>query len=488
MMKEVDEMINVLLAASECVPFIKTGGLADVAGALPKYYPKDEYDVRVVLPKYLCMNDKFNGMLEYVKYFFINMDGRDRYVGIFKAEYQGVIFYFIDNEEQFSGSMPYTGMPWDLGKFTFFSKAVLSMLPEISFKPDIIHCNDWQTALIPVFLTGYKAGYRFYDGIKTILTIHNLKFQGIWNIDEVKRITGLNDGYFDYDKLEFYGMANLLKGGLAFADKITTVSHTYAQEICTDEYGECLNSLLNFRKNDLLGILNGIDYDIYDPEKDSHIYENFNVENASAIKAENKMKLQKELGLAVDKDKMLFGIVSRLTDQKGFDLVKNELNEIVKDGVQVVVIGTGEREYEDLFKYFAEVYSESVSANICYSEELAQKVYASCDAFLMPSRFEPCGLSQLISMRYGTLPVVRKTGGLADTVISYSEDKDNSTGFVFNDYNGEALLWAVRTAQDVYYNHRDEWNSIVTRAMKKDFSWNSSAKEYLKLYNELLGR
>lgn len=244
-------MINVLLAASECVPFIKTGGLADVAGALPKYYPKDEYDVRVVLPKYLCMNDKFNSMLEYVKYFFINMDGRDRYVGIFKAEYQGVTFYFIDNEEQFSGNMPYTGMPWDLGKFTFFSKAVLSMLPEISFKPDIIHCNDWQTALIPVFLTGYKAGYRFYDGIKTILTIHNLKFQGIWNIDEVKRITGLNDGYFDYDKLEFYGMANLLKGGLAFADKITTVSHTYAQEICTDEYGECLNSLLNFRKNDL---------------------------------------------------------------------------------------------------------------------------------------------------------------------------------------------------------------------------------------------
>ena len=481
-------MINILLAASECVPFIKTGGLADVAGALPKYYPKDEYDVRVVLPKYACMKEQYKGLLEYVKYFFINTDGYDRYVGIFQAEYNGIKFYFIDNEEQFQGSMPYTGMPWDLGKFTFFSKAVLSMLQEISFKPDIIHCNDWQTALIPVFLTGYKANYGFYEGIKTVLTIHNLKFQGIWNIEEVKRITGLNDGYFDYDKLEFYGMANLMKGGLAFADKITTVSHTYAKEICTDMYGEGLNPLLNFRKNDLSGILNGIDYEIYDPKNDPMIYENFDVSDAARIKAENKMKLQKELGLAVDKDKMLFGIVSRLTDQKGFDLVRDALNDIVKDGVQIVVIGTGEREYEDLFRYFAEVYSESVSANIFYSEELAQKVYASCDAFLMPSRFEPCGLSQLISMRYGTLPVVRKTGGLADTVISYSEAKDDSTGFVFNDYNKEALLWAVRTAEEVYYNNRQDWNDMICRAMNKDFSWDSSAREYLKLYNEMLGR
>ncbi len=480
-------MKNILIAASECVPFIKTGGLADVAGALPKYYNKEEYDARVVLPKYMCMKAEFKGKLEYIKYFFINMEGREQYVGLFQMEYKGVKFYFIDNEEHFQGDMPYSSMPWDLGKFTFFCKAVLSMLPEIGFKPDIIHCNDWQTALIPALLQGYRANFSFYNGIKTIMTIHNLKFQGIWNIDDVKRITGLDDSYFEYDRFEFYGLANLLKGGIAYADKVTTVSSTYAKEICTERYGEGLNSLLVYRREDLSGITNGIDYDVYNPETDPYIFENFNETNAAAKKADNKEALQKELGLRVDRGAMMFGIISRLTDQKGFDLVRNVLNDMIQDGVQVVVLGTGERQYEDLFRYFAEVYREQVSANIRYSDELAHKIYASCDAFLMPSLFEPCGLSQLMSMRYGTLPVVRKTGGLADTVCPYNEDPAHGTGFGFNDYDNEGLMYAVRAAEDVYRNHREDWDQIVVRAMQEDHSWESAAREYCRLYDELIG-
>ncbi len=481
-------MIKVLIATSECVPFIKTGGLADVAGALPKYCDKEKYDIRVVLPKYECLKPQYKDSLRYIKYFYINMEGRDQYVGLFEAEHDGVKFYFIDNEEHFSGDKPYSGMPWDLGKFTFFCKATLSMLPEIQFKPDIIHCNDWETALIPAFLPGYKAQFRFYSEMKTIMTIHNLKFQGIWNIDDVRRITGLDSWYFEYDKLEFYGMSNFLKGGIAFADRVTTVSKTYADEICTEQYGEGLNPLLCFRRNDLKGIVNGIDYSIYNPETDPNIYENYNIDTVIEKKLVNKLKLQEELGLEVNPDKLLLGVVSRLTDQKGFDLVRDTLNDIVHDCIQVVVIGTGEKQYEDLFRYFAEVYKQSVSANICYAEALAQKVYAGCDGFIMPSRFEPCGLSQMMSMRYGTLPIVRRTGGLADTVVGYEQDPDNATGFAFDYYNAEDFLQTVRDADRLHREDRGKWNEMVKRAMSKDFSWSASAKEYTDLYSELAGK
>ena len=480
-------MKKILMVASECVPFIKTGGLADVAGALPKYYPKDQYDCRVVLPKYMCMKEQYKPTLEYIKYFFINMDGRDQYVGLFQTEYEGVKFYFIDNEEHFQGDVPYGGMPWDLGKFTYFCKATLSMLPEIDFQPDVIHCNDWQTGLIPALLQGYRAQFSFYDNIKTVMTIHNLKFQGIWNIDDVKSVTGLNDSYFDYDRFEFYGLANLLKGGIAYADKVTTVSETYAKEICTERYGEGLNSLLCYRRDDLVGIENGIDYTVYNPETDPYIAETFSEKNVIGKKAANKEALQKELGLKVDRRKMMFGIISRLTDQKGFDLIRNVLNDLLQDGLQIVVLGTGERQYEDLFRFFASVYPKQLSANIRYSDELAHKIYASCDAFLMPSLFEPCGLSQMMSMRYGTLPVVRKTGGLADTVIPYNEDPENGTGFSFNDYDNGGLMYAINASKEVYFNDKNEWNKIVKRAMNRDSSWETAAKTYCRLYDELIG-
>lgn len=479
-------MTNVLIATSECVPFIKTGGLADVAGSLPKYIPKDEYDVRVVLPKYACIRDEYKYNLRYVKHFYINMSGRDQYVGIMETEYEGIKYYFIDNEEHFQGGQPYSGMPWDLGKFTYFCKAVLSMLPEIQFKPDVINCNDWQTALIPAFLLGYKSNYGFYKDIKTVMTIHNLKFQGIWNIEDVKRETGLDDSFFNYDRFEFYGTANLLKGGISYADMVTTVSNTYAREICSYEYGEGLDPLLVHRQDRLVGILNGIDYDVYNPEKDKFIYANYTAADAIEKKAINKRKLQEELGLEVDENKMLFGIISRLTDQKGLDLIRDVMHQLMEDGIQLVVIGTGERGYEDMFKYYDYEYSNQVSANICYNEKLAQKVYASCDGFLMPSRFEPCGLSQLMSMRYGTIPVVRKTGGLADTVTDVSADPENGTGFVFEYYDSASFLNSVREAENIYRNDRKQWNEIVIRAMERDFSWNRSALEYCKLYQRVI--
>lgn len=481
-------MKKILMVSSECVPFIKTGGLADVVGALPKYFPKDEYDVRVVIPKYLCMKQEYVDKLEYITNFTMEINWEDKYVGIFKAEYDGVTFYFIDNEEQFQGGEPYGGMPWDLGKFTYFCRAVLSMLPIIDFKPDIIHCNDWQTGLIPAYLHSWRYPGTIYSDIKTVMTIHNLKFRGIWNIDEMKRITGLNDWYFNYDKFEFYGLGSLLKGGIALADKVTTVSHSYANEICTYEYGEGLDPLLSFRRDegDLVGIVNGIDYDVFDPQTDTSIFANYSASAYKRAKKKNKTELQKQLGLKVDQNIMMIGIVSRLTDQKGMDILSWIMNDLMQDEVQIVVVGTGEQRFEDTFRYFAHTYSQNVSANICYSEELAHKVYAASDAFLMPSNFEPCGLSQLISMRYGTLPIVRRTGGLRDTVVPYFEDPENGTGFAFDWYTSDALLATIRGVEGVFYDDKNTWNEIVKRAMKQDYSWKAAVKEYMDLYDSLI--
>ena len=478
-------MKKILIAASECVPFIKTGGLADVAGALPKYFPKDKYDVRVVLPKYLCMYKKYKDMMNFVTSFGVDMSDGRKHVGIFETHYDGVHFYFIDNEEYFSGNEPYSGMPWDLGKFTYFCRAVLSMLPVVNFKPDIIHCNDWQTALIPMYLKAWSYPGTMYGDIKSIMTIHNLKFRGIWNIDDMKHITGLPDEYFSYDGMEFYGAGSLLKGGIAYADKVTTVSHTYAKEICTGEYGEGLDSLLAYRRFDLSGIVNGIDYDVYNPETDTSIAANYSAKAFIRAKKKNKIELQKELGLKVDPNIMLISVVSRLTDQKGMDILSNIMNDFMHDELQIVVLGTGEKRFENTFKYFAAVYSENVSANIMYSEELAHRIYAGSDAFLMPSLFEPCGLSQLISMRYGTVPIVRRTGGLNDTVIPYFDCPEEGTGFAFDIYSPNALLGTVRGVEGVFYDDKKTWNAIVKRAMKKDFSWKASVKEYMALYDSI---
>ncbi len=355
----------------------------------------------------------------------------------------------------------------------------------MDFRPDIIHCHDWQTGLVPVFLKDQFSDNEFYRGIKSVMTIHNLKFQGVWDVKTVRNITGLPAYYFTPDKLEAYGDANYLKGGLVYADAITTVSATYAEEIKTPFYGEHLDGLLNARSNDLRGIVNGIDYDEYNPETDAFIAKNYNIKNFRKEKVKNKQALQEELGLEKDDKKFMIGVVSRLTDQKGFDLIAYMMDELCQLDVQLVVLGTGEERYENMFRHFAWKYPGKVSANIFYSEAMSHKIYASCDAFLMPSLFEPCGLSQLMSLRYGTLPIVRETGGLKDTVIPYNEYDGTGTGFSFTNYNAHEMFYTIKYAMSVYYDKRREWNKIIDRAMAVDFSWKASAAKYEEMYNWL---
>mgnify|MGYP001622895429 FL=1 len=478
-------MKRILFVASECVPFLKTGGLADVVGSLPKYFPKEYFDVRVVMPKYSGIREEFKNQMQFITNFYMDLNWRQQYVGVFKLEYNGVTFYFIDNEEHFSGDKPYAGMPWDLEKFAFFSKASLSILPVVGFRPDIIHCHDWQTGLVPVYLHERFQGSEFFRGIKSVMTIHNLKFQGVWDIKTIKNITGLSDYYFTPDKLEFKRDANYLKGGLVYADAITTVSRTYAEEIKTPFYGEGLDGLMRARANDLRGIVNGIDYDEYDPETDGFIYKHYNARTFRKEKVKNKTGLQQDLGLDVDPKTMMIGIVSRLTDQKGFDLIAYMMEEMCQDSIQLVVLGTGDPKYENMFRHYAWKYDKKVSANIYYSEAMSHKIYAAADAFLMPSLFEPCGLSQLMSLRYGTVPIVRETGGLKDTVQPYNEYEGTGTGFSFANYNAHEMLGTIRYAERIYYDRKREWNKIVDRGMAQDYSWASSAKQYEELYNWL---
>ncbi len=480
-------MKKILFATSEAVPFIKTGGLADVAGALPKCFDKKYFDVRVILPKYGCMAQKWKDQMQYVTHFYMDIGSRNCYVGIMQMEYEGIQFYFIDNEYYFSGPQPYEGGPWDLEKFAYFSKAVLSVLPVLDFRPDIIHCHDWQTGLVPVYLHDSFQGGEFFRGIKTVITIHNLKFQGVWDVKTVQGITGLSDYYFAPDKLEAYKDANYLKGGIVFADAVTTVSNTYAEEIKTPFYGERLEGLMCARSNSLRGIVNGIDYKEYNPETDPYIVKNYNATTFRKEKVKNKIALQKELGLEQNKNTMMIGMVSRLTDQKGFDLVAYIMDELCQDAVQIVALGTGEARYENMFRHFDWKYHGKVSALIYYSEEMSHKVYASCDAFLMPSLFEPCGLSQLMSLRYGTVPIVRETGGLKDTVEPYNEYENTGTGFSFCNYNAHEMLGVIRNAERIYYDKKREWNKIVDRAMAADFSWEHSAGQYEEMYNWLIG-
>lgn len=481
------EKTRVLFAASECVPFIKTGGLADVIGSLPKYYNRDKYDVRVIMPRYTCIKDMYRDQMEYVTHFYTGFRFREQYIGILRLVLNGITFYFLDNEFYFSGSWPYGNTYDDIEKFAFFSRAALSALPVIGFQPDIIHCHDWQTGLVPVYLNDYFQGDVFFHNIKTIFTIHNLKFQGVWNIPTMMDKTGLSSYYFTSDKLEAYDAGNMLKGGLVYADRITTVSNTYAEEIKTEFYGEGMDGLLRAKQNKLSGIVNGIDTAVYNPEDDKDIEVNYTSANAIEKKKENKLLLQKELGLKEDKDAFVIGIVSRLTDQKGFDLIECVMSEILSmENVQVAVLGTGERKYEDMFRYYEHAYPGRVSANIFYSEALSHRIYASCDAFLMPSLFEPCGLSQLMSLRYGTLPIVRETGGLKDTVQPYNEYTGEGTGYSFRNYNAHEMLNIVRYAKKTYDENRDAWNAMVVRAMEQDFSWSASAKKYEALYDELM--
>lgn len=480
-------MKKILFAASECVPFVKTGGLADVVGALPRCFDSREYDIRVVLPCYTCVPQRYSKNFKYAAHFYMGAGPyiNNEYVGILEYEHEGIKYYFIDNKRYFSGQKPYGDIRGDIEKFCFFSKAALSILPVIDFRPDIIHCHDWQTSLIPVYLKTEFAAGEFYRGIKSIMTVHNLRFQGIWDIKTVRGLSGLPPELFTADKLEFNGNANLLKGGIAYADKVTTVSDSYAREIQTEEYGEGLHGLLRARSGDLCGIVNGIDCDIFDPAVDMAIYTRYDVNNFWAKKWENKVYLQELLGLERDRSKFLIGLVSRLTDQKGLDLIERVLDGIVDENTQLVVLGTGERRYEDMLKDAERRHGGRISANIYYSDELSHKLFASADAMLIPSKFEPCGLTQLMALRYGTVPIVRETGGLKDTVPPFNEFENEGLGFSFSNYDANELLNAVNYAKRVYFDMPIKWQQMMLRDMTADCSWATGAERYAELYADL---
>ncbi|HBM80929.1 MAG TPA: glycogen synthase GlgA [Clostridiaceae bacterium] len=476
-------MVKVLMASSEAAPFAKTGGLGDVAGSLPKYIIKNDVDIRVIMPLYKTIPQSLKKNIFYKTNFFVNLGWRRQHCGIYECIYNGVRFYFIDNEYYFGRDRIYGYMD-DSECFAYFCRAVLEALPYLDFIPDIIHCNDWQTGMIPVLLKAKYCSIGLYKKIHTLFTIHNLKYQGIFPKSILGDILELGDEYFTYDKLEFYGSVSFMKGALVYSDIINTVSPTYAYEIQYPYMGERLDGLLNARKKDLYGILNGLDYDEYNPETDKNIFANYD-ENNIAGKTADKLKLQEYSGLDVSADKPVIGIVSRLAYSKGLDLVINVFERLMDLDVQLVVLGVGDEAYEDFFKGASLKYKGKVSANIVFDNALAHKIYAGSDMFLMPSYFEPCGLGQIIALRYGSIPIVRETGGLVDTVLSYNEFTNEGNGFSFTNFNADDMLYTIKRALG-FYHEKKIWNEIMRRAMGCDFSWDKSASIYVELYNKLI--
>lgn len=475
---------SVAFIGSECFPFVKTGGLGDVMYALPKALVDLNCDVRVLIPNYKCIPYKYKEKMVYRGSFYMDLcsDGRKFYVGIMEYINDGVIYDFIDNEEFFSSGNPYTSIVGDIPKFCYFAKAALAALNYMNWSPDVIHCHDWQAALIPVYVKTVFAPTPV-GRAKTILTVHNLRFQGIYNVPTIQYWTNLPYHVFNVDGLgQGNNDANMLKGGLAYADMITTVSHTYANEIQTGEYGEKLDAHLRYHNPKLHGIVNGIDIDIWNPATDEYLASNYDVTNVVSNKVGNKMALQTKLGLDQDHSKFVIGLISRLTDQKGLDLINAVLPEIVDDFTQVVILGTGDKVYEDAFRKFEYDYRGNVSSSIMYDEARSHEIYAGVDALLVPSRFEPCGLTQLIAMRYGTVPIVRETGGLKDTVAPYNKNTNDGNGFTFDRYDAGLLLDAINRAKTLYFNNRWCWDEMVQRDMAKDVSWENSAKQYKDLY------
>lgn len=441
-------MLKVLYVASEAVPFVKTGGLADVAGSLPKELKQKGVDVRVVIPKYSGIKEEYRNNMEHIYDGEINVSWRKKYLGIDRYDYKDVPFYFIDNQEYFYRE-GYYGYPDDVERFTFFCRAVLEMLPHIDFWPDVIHMNDWQTGLISVYLKLEHNEDVRYNKIKTVYTIHNLKYQGRFWKGYLPDVLGLDWKYFNNGDLEYFDDINFMKGAIVYSDKVTTVSRSYAKEIQDPYYGEGLEGMLQKRDADLSGIINGLDYEDYNPETDKYIFKNFDVHNAISIKGDNKEQLQKKLGLPVNRKIPMIGMVTRLVEAKGLDLVTRILDELFEyENVQFVILGTGDRQYEDWFKGLVWRYPKKVSANIFFNNELAHQIYAASDLFLMPSQYEPCGIGQLIALRYGTVPIVRATGGLKDTVEAYNNYTQTGNGFSFNNYNAHELLFSIKRAID----------------------------------------
>lgn len=482
-MAQTSKKMQIVFASAECAPFVKTGGLGDVAGSLPAALVRAGAEVIVMVPKYATIKDEYKAQMEHFSDFYVSLGWRNEYCGLEKLEHDGVTYMFIDNERYFARDYPY-GFFDDGERFAFFSKAITESLQHLpaGFECDILHCNDWQTALAPVFLREFYQGLPLYDRVKTVFSIHNVAFQGQFSDTVMEDILGVAQFPAAASQLRCDACSvNYMLGALRYADAITTVSPTYAAEIQTPEFGEGLDGVLRERSYALQGILNGIDVAGFDPATDKRIAANYTVEDRTG-KAVCKAKLQEELGLEVRDDRPLMVMVTRLTRQKGMDLVMYALDRILAGGVQVAVLGTGDRDYEDGLRYFQDKYRGTMAARIEFDPALSQRMYAAADMFLMPSKFEPCGLSQIIAMRYGTLPIVRETGGLKDTVRPYNEFTGEGTGFSFRNFNGDEMGDAVFRAARLFWDNRDAWNQLVTQAMSQDFSWTRSADKYLDLY------
>lgn len=477
--------MKVLFAVSECVPFIKSGGLADVAGSLPKELKKLGSDVRVILPKYGMIPESFTAEMKKVAEFKVQVGWRSQFCGIEALEYEGVTFYFVDNEYYFKRDTLY-GHYDDGERFAYFNRAVLDFMAEIEFYPDVVHCHDWHTGMIPFLLkTEYykKPGYEF---MRSVFTIHNLQFQGIFPREVLGSLLHIDSAYFNEDQLEFYGNANFMKAALISADHITTVSPTYMKEIQTAYYGEKLDGVLRKRDCDLSGILNGIDHDLYNPETSPGLVSTFSPETYE-LRGENKLEIQRIFGLPENIEVPVVAMITRLTKQKGLDLVRGVFHELMSSGMQMVILGTGDAEFEHFFRDMEYRYPKQCRAYIGFDESLAQQIYAGADMFLMPSMFEPCGLSQMIAMRYGAVPIVRETGGLTDTVEPYNEFTGSGNGFSFANFNAHEMLFTIERALELYRN-REKWEELAISAMKTDYSWAQSAKKYDELYSDLISR
>lgn len=479
--------MKVLYVTSECWPFAKTGGLGDVAYALPKALKKEGVDVRVILPKYSTIPNYLKSQLKEVAVFNVNVGWRNQYCGLLEMELNGVKFYFIDNEYYFKrdgeGAYLY-GYEDDAERYTFFSNAVLEAMSILDFYPNVVHMNDWHTGMLPLLLKDKYSGIEKYKGIKTMYTIHNLQYQGVFNQDVLGDVLALPYEHLYNGDVEYYGGVSFMKSGIVFSDKVTTVSPTYTSEIQTEFYGEGLDGLLRSKSYKLQGILNGIDYDINNPKTDKDIFVNYDAKTIDK-KVENKLRLQEVLGLEKNPDIPLIGIVSRLVSQKGFDLISYIMPEIVRENVQIVVLGTGEHQYQSMFNYYDSHYSNKVSARITFDSALAQQIYAASDIFLMPSLFEPCGIGQMLAMRYGTLPIVRETGGLRDTVTPYNKYTGEGNGFSFANYNAHEMLYCIKDAVELYKDKK-AWRKLMINAINTDSSWKKSAKDYIAAYNEML--
>lgn len=481
-----EKKLQVLYAIFEADPFIKTGGLGDVGGSLPAAICKEGVDMRVILPKLHTIPEQYRKRMKKVAECTVPLGWRNQYCGVEMLKEKGVTYYFIDNEYYFKRENPY-GYGDDGERIAYFSKAVLECLQYIpGFFPDVIHCNDWHTALVPVFLREHYMELEEYKKIKTVFSVHNLKFQGIYSGYMLGDVLGLQDVKNAADQLKYGDAINFMKGALNYSDRLTTVSPTYAEEICTSWYGEDMEDIFLRRHEVLSGILNGIDVYKHSPGRDKNIVQKYNSTTFKAGKAANKAALQEELGLKVDPDVPLIVLISRLTEQKGLDLITFILEELLAEDVQIAILGVGDKDYEDAFKHFENLMPDKMRACIKFDLGLSARFYAGADMLLMPSRFEPCGLSQMIAMRYGTLPIVRQTGGLKDTVIDCRDGNPEGCGFAFPDFNAHELLFAIKDAAEIYRNDKKRWDALVKYAMKKDFSWKNSAKSYIELYEELI--